>query len=69
VSAFGSLIRGISLRAAGALGLGGPADRGERSGLVSTDANASAGAPTGSITERDLRDRERELRILMSNWM
>ena len=69
MSALGSFVRGIALCAASALGLGGPAGHGERQGSVSADAGASPAGRSAPTSERDLRDRERELRILMSNWM
>ena len=64
-----SRIAGLVARTAGALGFGTHASRGERPGSASA---AGAGPPTSTDTtsiDRDLRDRERELRILMSNWM
>lgn len=68
MSALGSLIHDIVARAAGAVGLGSPTGR-ERPHAASMDARASASPDTNSTSDQDLRDRERELRILMSNWM
>jgi hypothetical protein len=69
MSALRSLVRGIAARTAGVLGLNRPAGHSERPGAASADTSASATARTDPVSERDLRDRERELRILMSNWM
>ena len=65
----GSFAQAIAARVAGALGLSRRAGLADRPGPVSADRGAPPTAFTGAVSERDLRDRERELRILMSNWM
>jgi hypothetical protein len=56
------LVRGVLARLVRALGLDTPAASVERAG-------EAAKAPVDPSNAPDLRDRERELRILMSNWM
>jgi hypothetical protein len=66
MSALGALVHGLAVRAAVALGLGRSADRDE---AASADTSAPRAARSAPLSEVDLRDRERELRVLMSNWM
>lgn len=70
MSARGGWLQGALARLAGALSFNKSASR-----ASDPEAGAVAAIPTparpvdGEYNERELRDRERELRILMSTWM
>jgi hypothetical protein len=69
MSQLGIFARGLAARIAGAFGGNGGPSRGQRQSRASDEATFSQHELTSENDERELRSRERELRVLMSNWM
>lgn len=70
MSAVRDLLRRVLARVAGALSFNKSASLAADPGEGAAEATPPAVRPVGSeYNEHELRDRERELRILMSNWM
>lgn len=70
MSAFRDLVQGVVARIVGALSCDRFGSAAGRQTQACADTAASAVGPgQAEYSEQDLRDQERELRILMSNWM